>query len=253
MKQAFSKFGLFLALGFIIAVFNSCNKDDNNNSSSGGNASKITATNIINGSTRIVSVKAIAYGYDWNEEAIAQAPYKDNGFALELPAVLPDKYLELAPDDFPSWATISDDNAKVYELADIFAYNESEDEIGCFLLIQATLVSEYVTFWYYADRDITIKGEDKDIYGYYENIDKYDLKLKKGWNVVYFRYTESYDKSTDREVETYSITSQKPSNINFTWYFERYHSDFRSARVAAKSVENRKDVLSKLKEKRNIN
>ena len=66
-----------------------------------------------------------------------------------------------------------------------------------------------------------------------------DLTLKKGWNVVYDSYTG----------DSYSLTSQKPSGVNYTWNFYD-DSSFRSASIATKSVENTKSAFSKLKESR---
>ena len=234
MKKTFFKFGL-LALGLTTAVFNSCNKDDDDNSGNGGNASKITATNVINGSTRITTVKALAYwessNYDYGNDAIAQAPYKNNGFTLELPENVSSKYLDLLSEDAPSGVSISDENAKIFFLDDIRGYDEDENEIGDFYLEEENDDSEYYTSWMYADRDVTIKGEDDG--------DKYDVNLKKGWNIIYESYTENSG----------SLTSKKPSGINYSWNFYS-NSDYRSVIATRNSVENKKSVFSKLQEDR---
>jgi len=234
MKKTFLNFGLFfLALGLTTVVFNSCDKDDDNDGdTNGGNALKITATNVINGSTNIKTVKAKIYWEsgenDYDEDAIAQAPYLNNGFTLELPTTLEAKYLETM--DLEGIA-VSDKNFKSYFLYDLRGYNEDDDEIGYFYLEEENGDNFYYTSWIYSDRDVTMEGENDG--------EKYNVTLKKGWNVVYDSYTD----------DGYSLTSQKPSDVNYTWNFYD-NSSFRSASIATKSVENTKSAFSKLKESR---
>lgn len=235
MKKTFLNFGLFLALGLTTAVFYSCNKDDDNDGvTNGGSVSRITATNVINGSTQIKTVKVLAYWereYDDGNDAIAQAPFTNNGFTLELPATVGAKYLFLISEEAPRGINISDENAKGLFLWDIRGYDGDDDEIGDFYLEEENGDNEYYTSWFYSDRDVTIKGEDDG--------EKYNVTLKKGWNVVYDSYTDG----------SYSLTSQKPSGVNYTWNFYD-NSSFRSASIATKSVENTKSAFSKLKESR---
>jgi len=229
MKKTFLNFGLFLALGLTTAVFYSCDKDDDND---GDTALKITATNVINGSTNIKTVKAKIYWEsgenDYDEDAIAQAPYLNNGFTLELPTTLEAKYLETM--DLEGIA-VSDKNFKSYFLYDLRGYNEDDDEIGYFYLEEENGDNFYYTSWIYSDRDVTMEGENDG--------EKYNVTLKKGWNVVYDSYTD----------DGFSLTSQKPSGVNYTWNFYD-NSSFRSASIATKSVENTKSAFSKLKESR---
>lgn len=247
MKKTFLNFGLFfLALGLTTVVFNSCDKDDDNDGdTNGGNALKITATNVINGSTNIKTVKALIYlesgENDYDEDAIAQAPYENNGFTLELPTTLGAKYLETIDAYDLEGIAVSDKNFKSYFFDDLSGYNEDDDEIGYFYLTEENGDNDYYTSWFYSDRDVTIKGEYKEIDEEYdeEYINNYDLTLKKGWNVVYDSYTD----------DGFSLTSQKPSGVNYTWNFYD-NSSFRSASIATKSVENTKSAFSKLKESR---
>ena len=252
MNKKFLNFGLFLALGLTTAVFNSCDKDDGGNGGSGGNASKITATNVINGSTQIKTVKALAWwesgDYDYGSDAIAQAPYQNNGFTLELPATVGSKYLETLEADemLEAGISISNKNVKVFFLYDLRGYNADDDEIGDFYLEEENENSEHYTSWMYVDGDVTIKGEYKVIDEEYdeEYIEKYDLTLKKGWNVVYDSEVESY--KNGRDVYSYTISSKKPSGVNYTWNFYG-DSDYRSASVALKSAKNTKSTFSKFK------
>lgn len=247
MKKTFLNFGLFLALGLTTAVFNSCERDDDND---GGTNGKITATNVINGSTNIKTVKALAYWEsgenDYGSDAIAQAPYQNNGFTLELPATLGAKYLETLDADDLEGITVSDKNFKSATLNDLIGYNKNDEEIGSFYLEEVNEDSEHYTSWIYVDRDVTIKGENNEVDEEYdeEYIKKYDLTLKKGWNIVYSSDTESY--KNGRDVYSSTMSSKKPSGVNYTWNF---YDDYvySSASVALKSAKNSKSFSSKLK------
>ncbi|MDR0231624.1 MAG: hypothetical protein LBI82_05835 [Dysgonamonadaceae bacterium] len=257
--------GLFLVLGLSTAVFYSCNKndDDDDNGGSSGNASRITATNVINGSTQITTVKAFAdwYGYGWREDVIAQAQYKNNGFTLELPETLSAKYLEEI-DEIEEFS-VSDKNAKIYLFEDIRGYDKFENEIGYFYLGEENDDSSHYTYsshyacWMYADGDVTIVGEYKyideyynykyDDYEYDDYTNRRDLRLKKGWNVVYESYIQNY--KNGRYVRTFTLTSQKPSGVNYSWVFYDDY-DLRSAKATTKSVKNIKSIFSKSKKDR---
>lgn len=223
------------------ALIASCNK--NNDGNGGGNATTIKATNVINSSIRITTVKVHVWDDDIGDygDVIAQAQYKNNGFTLELPATVPAKYLDFIFDSPPKSITISDRNVKGCALLDgIHGYDKGENEIGYFCLIEENDNSYYETFWMYVDRDVTVKGEYKDTDYYEEVIEKYDLKLKKGWNVVYVSAIESYNNSTGTEVYTASVTSQKPSGVNYQWYYENFYSGRATTKPAfSKLQENR--------------
>ena len=227
-KNLLKLLGLLLVLGLSVAVFYSCNEDDdgngNNGGSNAGNASRITATNVINGSAEIITVKAFA---GWREDVIAVASYKNNGFTLELPTTLSAKYLEEI--DEREEFFVSDKNVKTYHLRDIRGYDKFENEIGGFYLEEVDNDNWYdnsghynyaYTSWMYADRDVTINGEYKYIYDYeYDELtDRIDLILKKGWNVVYTSYTQRY--KNGGYVRTFTRESQKPSGVNYSWIFE---------------------------------
>lgn len=224
MKKKFLNFGLFLALGLTTAVFNSCEKDDDNDGgTNGGNASKITATNVINGSTNIKTVKALIYWEsgenDYDSDAIAQAPYQNNGFTLELPATVGAKYLETIDMDDLEGIVVSDKNFKSCFLEGFNGYNGDDDEIGYLYLEEINDDTEHYTSWIYVDRDVTMKGESKEIDEEIdeEYIDKYDLILKKGWNIVYRSWTESY--KDGRDMYSFTVSNKKPSGVNYTWNF----------------------------------
>ena len=243
MKKRFLNFGLLLALGLTTALFNSCGRDDDNNGDTIDNASKITATNVNNGSTQIKTVKAIVFwesGNNYESEAIAQAPYLNNGFTLELPATLQDKYLETIDTDDLEGIFVSDKNFKSCFLEDLRGYNGDDNVIGYFYLEEDNENWEHYTSWIYVDRNVTIKGEVVDD----EEQGNFDLTLKKGWNIVYESYIEMENGIV---MDSFTISSKKPSGVYFTWnFYDDY--DCSSTSVASKSVKNSKSFFSKLKE-----
>ena len=163
---------------------------------------------------------------------------------MELPTTLGAKYLETIDADDLEGIAVSDKNFKSCFLEDISGYNEDDDEIGYFYLAEENDDSEYYTAWIYVDRDVTIKGETKEIYYDEEYIENFDLTLKKGWNVVYESDTESYENG--RDVYSSTISSKKPSGVTYTWNFYVDY-DYRSAIVALKSAKNSKSFSSKIK------
>jgi hypothetical protein len=249
MTKTILNFGLFVALGLTTTLCGSCKKDGSNGGGGSGSTSKITATNVIGGTSQIVTVKAIVYwdsGDDYSRDVIAQVPYTDNGFTLELPATLADKYLwRVDEDEWDMDVYISDKNAKVYFWDNIEGYNIDENRIGSFYWKKEDDNSEHYTLRGYADKNVTIKGEFYEIDKKYneEYAEKIDLSLKKGWNFVYASYVDRYDSSTGRDVFTFTLTSKKPSGVNYKWYFYGRYDDW-SANFATKSV------FAKLKEGR---
>ena len=159
---------------------------------------------------------------------------------MQLPATLGAKYLETIDEDDLEGIYVSDKNFKSCFLDDLDGYNENDRRIGYFYLEEENEDSEHYTSWMYVDRDVTIKGEIEDEA---KERRKFDLTLKKGWNIVY----DSYGSVTENGIVVYSFTisSKKPSGVNYTWNFYEY--DYRSASVASKSAINSKLFSSKLK------
>jgi len=202
MKSNFLNFGLILALVFTTTVFNSCRKDDNDG---GDKAFKITATNVtVHGGAEVKIVKALAYwddGSDYGRDVIAQTPFANKGFTVEFPATVDAKYSNLDLGEAPSGVSVSDKNATIFYVDNISGYNADDEEIGSFYLLAEEDDDMYRTAWWYADRDVTIKGESGGA--------NYDITLKKGWNVVYMSDVDGDD----------SWTSKKPTGVSYTWHF----------------------------------
>ena len=198
MNRNFLKFGLFLVLVLSIALLYSCGKSEDD-----GGASTIKATSVVNNvhnaisDSEVITVKAVAS----DGGVIAETQYKNKGFTLELPSTVPDKYLQLILQHETHGISISDESAKAFTLENINirGYDKDNYSIGYFSFNGSIYENtEHYVSWVYVDRDVTVKGE------VYTDLSKYDLDLKKGWNVVY----NSYKFSTD----IYSYTTQKPDD-----------------------------------------
>ena len=231
------KLMLWLTMGAVLPIgFVSCNNDDDDGGGGSETVTSISASNVVNGSSQIVSVAAWASwddGVDWGWETIAQSAY-NNGFTLQLPANLAAKFLD-SFEGIPSTISVSNTNALTFLLDEISGFNSAGEEIGYFYLAKITSDAGYYTSWMYADSNVTVKGQVEDEDG----LTTLDLNLKQGWNVIYDTYTES----------SVSMTSAKPSGISYTWNFYP-NSSYVSARMAAKSNENVKSGFLKLKDKR---
>jgi len=228
MKTTHFKFGLFLALGVTSTMFYSCSKDDNaSGNEDGSNVSTITATNVVNGSSAIATVKAETY-YGSEYYTIAEAPFQNNGFTLKLPATVDVKYLSLfGTGEDLTGITVSDKTAMVISVEELFAYNTDDEGIGNLFYASADPSGDNnnisMAMWLYVDRNLTVNGQNNkvDEENNEENITLFNnLTLKKGWNIVYANKTYTQNQSTGKETYTITYSNQKPSGVNLKWYFD---------------------------------
>ena len=241
----------------VVTMISGCDKNNDNDQNengdgnNGGNASKVTVTDVINGSSKIANVKVQIYWHDANDEyqgyVIAQMPYKENGFTLDLPATIADKYLDIIAEDAPSGITISDKSVKWATDIDIEAFDKNDHYIGDFYMTNSD--QSVFAMWFYVDKNVTIKGEtefreydrrdgeyyDDEEYDNEVHIGKYNIDLKKGWNIVYVSETKSHNNSTGKDVYTSNMTTQKPSGANLSWYFFDYSDSYGVSLKSAKS------------------
>ena len=248
MKKTFLKIGLLLTLGLTTAVFNSCTKDDE---SDNGKAGTITATNVVNSSSQIATVKAEVW-YNDNKDVLAEAQYKNNGFTLKLPATVDAKYLESMFEDDEDMAgvTVSDKTAKGFSISKFRAYDKNDKEIGRLMYASADPSSDNNdnysgAMWLYVDKNVTIKGQNKDKDEEYneEYIANYNLTLKKGWNICYI--SETYTNNKSAKTYTTTVASKKPS-VTLKWYFYGYdNEDYATILKSTKSLSKRKSCFTK--------
>jgi len=173
----------------------------------------------------IATVHAIVYGKE-DEKILASSEYQNNSFKLKLPSTVDDKYLWLFADymifsnlfgDFDeSW--VSDKNAKV-TLAWPDAWDEDKNQIGCFIYRYDPYLtaSDAQGFFLYADKNFTVKGEKIGTDGIPIQC---DCSFSKGWNFLYDYRDRDYH--TPYNVNYSLLTTIKPSEGTWYWYFFRY-------------------------------
>jgi hypothetical protein len=222
----------FVSLFAVVAIC-SCDEDENENGNDGGALQGNTITVAVeNGSdydAKIDSVKALIvtgegseydpetnhyYAY-WEGHTVAAAAYSNGKFTLKLPETVSDEYLddefieELVDFDdgeLPKGVTASGSELKG-EWVRILAYYAGK-EVGEFYYETEDCEGNLL----YVDRDFSITGSytEKD-----EDVNKYSLFLKKGWNLVYERNTEIND---DREEEERTTTPAPGVKWNYSEY-----------------------------------
>ena len=186
-----------------MTVIVACDKENDVNSS---NASVIKATNVVDGSNDIATVKALVISDEgeyldetnyWIGFEAATTNYEKGGFKLNLCATVPDKYLQLAYDEFEDFVT---DRSAKFALLTVIAYNNAGREIGSFILRDVSDDDCYAHYLY-SDRKFTMKGKEDDVI--------VDCNFKKGWNIMYI-----YNFGAE-----YTMTTKKPSGVNLKWHY----------------------------------
>ena len=210
-----------------VLFFAACKKDSNSssssssgsNSSNGNNTGDITsieASNVVNSTSDIANVKLIFSNHDNGNDIYYEfttAKYKNNGFKLELPETLQDKYLFNAADYcYGRWgvdsAIISDKQAKIlgYDFY-IVAYNSAGMEIGEFY-VNSNLGGLY---YVYADRNFTVSSH----FTVGRIVVERNCSFSKGWNIEY--WDETNTKSLN--------TTTKPTGFNYWWEYRSYEGN----------------------------
>jgi hypothetical protein len=208
---------------FTVVALSSCSKDDDDENGKSGSIpdNTITAT-VENGNSynsQIDIVKAEIWDYSTGEShVLASAEYKDGGFKLVLPASVGSQYLELLDEeDIPAGITVSNKNVKSASVYELDAY-KSGDRAGW--LYNET--GNWEGSLMYVDGDVTVTGTETDTDSWEDSegthtetwIIQYSVNLKKGWNMVYIKETESGN------TETIEVTTTAPAGAK--WYFEPY-------------------------------
>jgi transposase-like protein len=141
---------------------------------------------------------------------LASAEYKNGGFALTLPDSVNSQDLK-SYDDYPASVTISNRNVKTGK-PDLSAY-KSDSHTGYFEHKSGDWEGSLV----YADGDVSVNGTKTEESTTYTYTSKYSMNLKKGWNIVYSKETES---GTTYITYIYEATTTEPAGAK--WYFETY-------------------------------
>jgi len=207
MKKRFLNIGLLLTMSLAVVNFVSCNRNEPDEPN---NPNVIKAENVTGNPSGVRTVKAGLWDYDpqtWEGtfEVIAQAPFMNNGFTLNLPENLADRFLELVTEDAPGSITISDENAK-WSVGGLrfYAFNSAGEEIGSFEFGNRDNNDKvYYVNWIYTDRNVTITGRYSTL--------EFNMRLRTGWNMMYDFY--------DEVNRIGSRITQRPAGVEFQWYF----------------------------------
>ena len=211
-KQIFNLAAALTALALIVTA---CDKNNGGNGNNNGTAFVINAANVENGNSNIATVKALMYN-DIGSQVVALAEYKNGGFVLNLPANVPDEYLEPIYYDDELSGMISDKKAQIGNVY-IYAYDINENQIGGFYYYPINYIEnvDCETEIMYADRYFTMNGTFTD----YGDTIVYNCTFKRGWNIM---YCIGYDYDDYYKV---LVTTQKPSGINFKWYYYGWYRE----------------------------
>ncbi len=172
----------------------------------------------------IVKIKAVVSGDGETTYDVATANWNNGNFSITLPA-LKKKYLTRAiTEDMPDGMTVSDTEV-MGASAVLSLRNADNDDIGMLYYgylnesidyVNMTMQSESIEAQYIlVDRDVTISG---DIEVEELGTMNYDVRLKKGWNVVYACISMTIRVVGEDIITeaTMSMTTTKP-NANYIW------------------------------------
>jgi hypothetical protein len=168
------------------------------------------------------------YDSERKQIVLATGTYSNGGFRINLPATVDEKYLEPSIENLLEFTSsflteyygmkVSDSNAK-YSWVSIYGYDKSDNHVASFSYeVEYKDIAEITGHYIYVDRDVTITGLHKGIYGYSTST-TFNLSLKKGWNIMYAKYSRASDTEGDEE-----WTNDAPSGIKWwvTYYGDRY-------------------------------
>jgi hypothetical protein len=171
------------------------------------NTLTVTVENGNSYNDKIDTVKACNEG-DPIESVYVSSAYRNGGFTIKLPETVDDAYLSVF-DYGESDITVSNPGIK---WTDGFLYAYKSGEVtGCFEY--ENISGEYYGWLRYVNGDVSITGTETDEYGTV----KYNLNLKKGWNIVYWREVSTNGKYLEE------ATTQATSGMK--WYFYSYNDE----------------------------
>jgi hypothetical protein len=207
----------FLMMAFVclftVAALSSCSKDDDDT----GNISDNTVVAVVENDSSYPGMIDIVQAEIWSEDGLhvlASAEYKNGGFSLTLPESVNDRYLDPFDEDYiPEAIKISNWDVKTGWIY-LEAYNTADVNVGYFYHKTGGWEGELV----YASGNVSITGsyteedDDGDT-----RTEKYNLNLKKGWNIVYANETKTGN--------AYTLESTSTTPAGAKWYFYAYSNE----------------------------
>jgi len=222
----------------IAFLFTGCGKEPNNPDDTtptikdGKLTAKVVNGNDYNSIVSRVVLGVLDYNYEIGERnfvEFASGNYANGGFTITLPQTVDNKYLRpftemfLGRDDdyFTIECddiTISDVNAlsslgNSLNISGFDANGEGFDFLICAKIDNNSMMCSAMPI--YVDRDVTITGEYSYSYEEHKQTITFSLSLKKGWNMVYAKSTETFTeigRENRDELSTKAISGLK-------WYF----------------------------------
>ena len=198
------KFFVIIAVALFSVSFVGCNKDDDKGDANTGLATLTIGGTIMSDEawfdpTDIAKVTANIgglYGY-----AIAQDTVINAEFYMILPALSDNLLLN---NSFPATITVSNKNVKLA----VIPYLDTDTGYKI-----ARTINQYEEMYWYANADTNITGTAIENDDTYKFIDSYNLKLKKGWNIVICER-----KRSEIEENTYNYTYKTGVKVTgLTW------------------------------------
>jgi hypothetical protein len=182
------------------STFCACDKDKGNDDDNSGLAlGRIEVENGNSYNGEIDTVKVVIEIEIEDGVVVYSAPYTNGGFTLNLPESVDNKYLEKIGEEMSGGFNVS--NANVKGCAAILAAYKSGSVVGSFY--HGTKIFPGALM--YVDDALTVTGSQDEGEGMAIT---YNLSLKKGWNMVYPRLTETL-------IEISAIASKDAK-----WYFK---------------------------------
>jgi hypothetical protein len=236
MKSKFN-FSMMAAMFAILpaATFVACDKDDDKDSGAIANNTIVAAVN--NGSSysgQIDAVKALVGAdeefdfetgtYVWTGGyEVGSTPYVNGGFTLKLQETVADKYLDpmFEDEEIPSGLTVS--NPNVMENSTIILAYKADVLTG--ILNYRTADETWYGELLYVNGDVSTTGSFTEVDDGLTYIAKYNLHLKKGWNMAYGKYNR------DDHVYEFELTTTVPAGLQ--WYFASYDDVGKSQQATA--------------------
>jgi len=134
---------------------------------------------------------------------LSTGSYSNGGFSISLPQSLDKELLRnimSIPEMNMASVNVSDRAANFYNLGSIMGYDSDGIRVGLFF---NEIDDDNRILSWYVDRDLSINGS-------FDEHQRYDLVLKKGWNTVYSLW--------DQAAPT-MLTTTKPANNDGQWVF----------------------------------
>jgi hypothetical protein len=235
---------LTLLLGGI-ALLASCDDDDKDDKSVKGFSIQANVENGNDYNSTIDAVRGLINAdeehdeetdsFYWTGHEVVNTDYKNGSFTLNLPQI-EDQYL-YPLEGIPDGIKVSNVDVKGAGLL-ILAY-KSGNAVGEFEYEKRSSINNYLAGYIYVNGDASMIGSETEEYPSWTYNYDYDVSLTKGWNIIYFKYSESLTDKTSTE----EVTSNSPSGLK--WYFNSYGYEYSIENNQAQSLRSSQSVAKR--------